>query len=91
MLTPTVVDGDTSVTNYIATLPTTFSMEAPLQYSYLRITAKIRVQSTTDNYSTLLVDPNYAGAKHRHRRELALQAQRLRRLLQVQQSGAPAV
>ncbi|MDP2425202.1 MAG: lamin tail domain-containing protein [bacterium] len=50
----------TSVTDLIAGLGTTFTPENPLEYTYIRLTAKVRVQSA-DNYATLLVDQDYAG------------------------------
>ena len=57
-LTPTPV---TSITALIASLGTTFTAEAPLEYTYVEITARVRVQSETDNYSTIIVDSDYAG------------------------------
>ena len=49
-----------SISDYIATLPTTYTAEAPFVYDYITVTAKVRVQGT-GNYDVFLVNTNYTG------------------------------
>lgn len=60
-----VLDAQTlpgTITQYIATLPQTFTQTAPFPYAYLQIEGKVRVQPTSDaNYNTFLVDFDFAG------------------------------
>lgn len=59
-----VLDAETlpgTITQYIATLPQTFTQTAGFPYAYLELTAKVRVQGT-GNYDVFLVDVDYAGS-----------------------------
>ena len=58
VLEPTEIT--TSIADYIATLPKTYSMENGFPTTYITLTAKVRVQGL-GNYEALLVDVNYAG------------------------------
>lgn len=60
VLEPAALPG--TITQYIATLPQTFTQTAPFPYAYLQIEGKVRVQPTSDaNYNTFLVDFDFAG------------------------------
>jgi hypothetical protein len=61
VLTPRVIT--TSVSEYIATLPTEYSDTSTLVYEYITIKAKVRVQDNT-NYGTFLVNSNYNDANN---------------------------
>lgn len=58
VLTPVVAE---SVTDMLSNhqVPTETSLDFTI--TYYRLTAKVRIQSTTDNYGTILVDPDYNG------------------------------
>lgn len=50
-----------TITQYIATLPQTFTQTAPFPYAYLQLEGKVRVQGT-GNYDVFVVDFNYSGS-----------------------------
>lgn len=50
-----------TITQYIATLPQTFTQTAPFHYAYLQLEGKVRVQGTGD-YDVFVVDFNYSGS-----------------------------
>ncbi len=58
---PTPREVTTSVSDYIATLPTTYTAEAPFVYDYITITGKVQSQGT-GNYDTFLVNTNHDGS-----------------------------
>jgi hypothetical protein len=59
VLTPRVITG--SISNYIATLPTSYTEASPLVYEYITITTKVRYQDVT-NYGTFFVNTNHNNA-----------------------------
>lgn len=59
VLSPATLPG--TITQYIATLPQTFTQTAPFPYAYLQIEGKVRVQGT-GSYDVFLVDFTYAGS-----------------------------
>ncbi|MBU1141867.1 MAG: hypothetical protein KKG64_05015, partial [Firmicutes bacterium] len=58
VITPRVIA--TSISDYIATLPTTYTAVAPFIFEYITITTKVRVQNST-NYGTFLVNTDHDG------------------------------
>jgi len=60
VLEPATLPG--TITQYIASLPQTYTQTAPFPFAYLQIEGKVRVQPSSDaNYNTFLVDFDFAG------------------------------
>ncbi len=59
VLEPQALPG--TIVQYVASLPTTYTQEAPFPYAYVEFEGKVRVQGT-GNYDVFLVDFNYAGS-----------------------------